>query len=348
MLLPSSCLRFGPTPNHTVTVGTHHKDQADRAMELKRWIKQQGETLHALYGKEVEICFSPLLLEEIEECFCETDWAAMTFEPGRNRPSPAHDSSKRRRSRRKHSTPAAAAALAELVKPTAASPQLTLAEPPAEPSSPPPGAAEFPAGFSSCPGRRRRQRAAAVGKVWVGASYASMEGPPVTASSWLFSPARVQSGPEIPQEELMRLQVRNFAEYLRVFPEELNFVHLILEAEFLERRWLDTPLPLFARGLFAPLLKAAAGCSGSSEPQLATARSSGPSGLQPVAARYCGSSGPQPAVAGSSGSCEPHHVPEEPEGGLPPLPGPEHLLAFLWGVLMELKPDTHHDTPQPV
>ncbi|KAK5623621.1 hypothetical protein CRENBAI_010471 [Crenichthys baileyi] len=29
-------------------------------------------------------------------------------------------------------------------------------------------------------------------------------------------------------------------------------------------------------------------------------------------------------------------------------PGPEHLLSFLWGVLMELKPDTHHDTPQPV
>ncbi|KAK5601454.1 hypothetical protein CRENBAI_026205 [Crenichthys baileyi] len=38
---------------------------------------------------------------------------------------------------------------------------------------------------------------------------------------------------------------------------------------------------------------------------------------------------------------------EGPEGGLPPLPGPEHLLSFLWGVLTELKPDTHHDTPQP-
>ncbi|KAK5613442.1 hypothetical protein CRENBAI_021631 [Crenichthys baileyi] len=34
------------------------------------------------------------------------------------------------------------------------------------------------------------------------------------------------------------------------------------------------------------------------------------------------------------------------EGGLPPFPGPEHLLSFLWGVLTELKPDTHHDTPQ--
>ncbi|KAK5600715.1 hypothetical protein CRENBAI_011743, partial [Crenichthys baileyi] len=27
-------------------------------------------------------------------------------------------------------------------------------------------------------------------------------------------------------------------------------------------------------------------------------------------------------------------LPEGPEGGLPPLPGPEHLLSFLWGVLM--------------
>ncbi|KAK5621426.1 hypothetical protein CRENBAI_006810 [Crenichthys baileyi] len=44
-------------------------------------------------------------------------------------------------------------------------------------------------------------------------------------------------------------------------------------------------------------------------------------------------------------------LPEGPKGGLPPLPGPEHLLSFLWGVLTELKPDTHHDTlhdtPQP-
>ncbi|MED6288119.1 hypothetical protein CHARACLAT_023324 [Characodon lateralis] len=83
-----------------------------------------------------------------------------------------------------------------------------------------------------------------------------MEGPPVTAYSRLFSPAWVQSGPEIPQEELMRLHVRNFAEYLRVFPEELDFVHLILEAEFLERGWLNAPLPLSAGGLFTPLLEA--------------------------------------------------------------------------------------------
>ncbi|KAK5622909.1 hypothetical protein CRENBAI_022710, partial [Crenichthys baileyi] len=36
----------------------------------------------------------------------------------------------------------------------------------------------------------------------------------------------------------------------------------------------------------------------------------------------------------------PHHVPEEPMGRLPPRPGPEHLLGFLWGVFMELTPDS--------
>ncbi|MEQ2282351.1 hypothetical protein AMECASPLE_039683 [Ameca splendens] len=81
MLLPSSCLHFGPLQNPTVTEGTHHKDQADRVTELKGWIEQQDETLRALYGEEVEILPSPLLLEEMEECFCETDWAAMAFEP---------------------------------------------------------------------------------------------------------------------------------------------------------------------------------------------------------------------------------------------------------------------------
>ncbi|MED6253295.1 hypothetical protein ATANTOWER_026050, partial [Ataeniobius toweri] len=236
MLLPSSCLHFGPTQNHSVTVGTHHKDQADRATELKGWIVQQEQTLQAMYGEEVEFSHSPLLLEEMEECLSETDWAALDFGPSRNRSSTAHTSSKPPRCKR--ATPAEAAP-AELVTTTAASPQLTLTAASAEPSSPPPAAAEFPAGFSSCPGRRRRRRAPATGKVRVDASYASTEGPPATASSRLFSPAWVQSGLETPQSELMRQRVMGFAEYPRIFPEDLDFVHLILEAEFLGRGWLD-------------------------------------------------------------------------------------------------------------
>ncbi|KAK5609843.1 hypothetical protein CRENBAI_016573 [Crenichthys baileyi] len=50
-----------------------------------------------------------------------------------------------------------------------------------------------------------------------------------------------------------------------------------------------------------------------------------------------GSTEPQPVAAGPT---EPHHDTEEPEGGLPPRPGPEHLLSFLWGVLLELR--THY------
>ncbi|KAK5620679.1 hypothetical protein CRENBAI_020390 [Crenichthys baileyi] len=58
-------------------------------------------------------------------------------------------------------------------------------------------------------------------------------------------------------------------------------------------------------------------------------------GLQSAAAAAEQStSGLQPAV----------ELPEGPEGGLPSVPGPEHLLSFLWGVFTELKPDTHHDT----
>ncbi|KAK5608617.1 hypothetical protein CRENBAI_022856 [Crenichthys baileyi] len=87
MLHPSPCLHFGPHQNHTVTAGTSQTDQADRATELKKWIEQQETTLRFLYGEEVEILHSPLLLEEMEECFGETDWAAMDFVPARSRSS---------------------------------------------------------------------------------------------------------------------------------------------------------------------------------------------------------------------------------------------------------------------
>ncbi|MEQ2249328.1 hypothetical protein ILYODFUR_028094, partial [Ilyodon furcidens] len=247
---------------------------------------------------------------------------------------------------------------------------------------------------------------AATGKVRVDASYASTESPPATASSRLFSPAWVQSGPETLQSELMRQRVMGFAEYLRIFPEDVDFVHLILEAEFLGRGWLDAPAPLSSGGPFSPLLEAVSAVAGSTEAQPASSQSSEP---QPAAS---GPSEPQPASSGSSeprlipeepvdglpplprlipeepvGGLPslPRHVPEEPEdglpplprlipeepvgglpplprlipeepeGGLPPQPGPEHHLAFLWGVLMELKPDTPEpvsdtepDTPEPV
>ncbi|KAK5615099.1 hypothetical protein CRENBAI_005696 [Crenichthys baileyi] len=64
------------------------------------------------------------------------------------------------------------------------------------------------------------------------------------------------------------------------------------------------------------------------------------SGLQSAAAAAAveqPTSGLQPAA----------EFPEGPVGGLPPRPGPEHLLGFLWGVLKELRPDAQPDSPQP-
>ncbi|KAK5615406.1 hypothetical protein CRENBAI_001668, partial [Crenichthys baileyi] len=58
---------------------------------------------------------------------------------------------------------------------------------------------------------------------------------------------------------------------------------------------------------------------------------------------------PTPGLQGAAAAAE------QPTPGLQgaaaaaeqPTAGPEHLLSFLCGVLTELKPDTHHDTPQP-
>ncbi|KAK5600128.1 hypothetical protein CRENBAI_008242 [Crenichthys baileyi] len=85
-------------------------------------------------------------------------------------------------------------------------------------------------------------------------------------------------------------------------------------------------------------LQGAAAAAEQPTPGLQSAAAEQPTpGLQSAAAEQP-TPGLQPAVELSEG----------PEGRLPPLPGPEHLLSFLCGVLMELKPDTHPDTPQPV
>ncbi|KAK5619953.1 hypothetical protein CRENBAI_004441 [Crenichthys baileyi] len=68
MLLPSSCLLFGPIQPQTVTEGTSlDKDQADKAKELKKWVRQQKEALRKRYREEMEILPLPMLLQEMEE-----------------------------------------------------------------------------------------------------------------------------------------------------------------------------------------------------------------------------------------------------------------------------------------
>ncbi|KAK5620999.1 hypothetical protein CRENBAI_015649 [Crenichthys baileyi] len=86
-------------------------------------------------------------------------------------------------------------------------------------------------------------------------------------------------------------------------PEDLDLVHSVLQAEFLAEGWLDAPVPVSAGGPFDPLLIAIKAAQSPKDPE-----------PQPAAT---GSTEPRPATGASS---EPRHVPEEPEGGLPPLP----------------------------
>ncbi|MED6261162.1 hypothetical protein ATANTOWER_001660 [Ataeniobius toweri] len=114
MLLPSACLHFGPLQPQTVTAGTsHYLDQADKAEKLSQWVQQQEKILRTMYGEEVEIFLSPLMMEEIEEFSDEFEWAFSGYKLGRNHSTPAPPpqaipSSRRRRPHRKRSTPAAA------------------------------------------------------------------------------------------------------------------------------------------------------------------------------------------------------------------------------------------------
>ncbi|MEQ2308796.1 hypothetical protein AMECASPLE_031920 [Ameca splendens] len=127
MILPSSCLHFGPIQNHTVTEGTSHQDRADKAKELKKWIRQQEEELRKLHGEEVEILPSPLLLQEMEETGLSLPTpVSPVLIPGRIRSclpptdSATSTSSCRRRHRRgPSSSPTATAVLPESSTPTA-------------------------------------------------------------------------------------------------------------------------------------------------------------------------------------------------------------------------------------
>ncbi|MEQ2185034.1 hypothetical protein GOODEAATRI_014087 [Goodea atripinnis] len=159
MLLPSSCLCFGPLQTQTVTLRTSQENQADKANELKKWVHQQEEDLRKRYGEVVELLPSPLLLQVMEEAGVRQPMPVFpVFIPGRIRsslpPTASVTSSRRHRHRRKpFSSPTATAAplepfmlaavSAELSMPTAALP---------EPSTSATDLGEFLAGFGSRPG----------------------------------------------------------------------------------------------------------------------------------------------------------------------------------------------------
>ncbi|MEQ2276422.1 hypothetical protein XENORESO_019549, partial [Xenotaenia resolanae] len=138
MRLPSSCLRIGPIQTQNVTLGTsQYQDQADKLKELKKWERQQKEELKKMYGEAVEIVPSPMLLQEMEEAEGRQPTPVSSVSiPGRIcsslPPTVSATSTSSHRPRHRH-------------KPSS-SPTETAA------------AAEFPAGFGSRPGRRRRRR----------------------------------------------------------------------------------------------------------------------------------------------------------------------------------------------
>ncbi|MED6236533.1 hypothetical protein ATANTOWER_010601 [Ataeniobius toweri] len=160
MLLPSSCLRFGPPQTQTVTLRTSQENQADKANELKKWVRQQEEDLRKRYGEVVELLPSPLLLQVMEEAGVRQLMPVFpVFIPGRIRSSlpptaSVTSSSRRHRHRRKpFSSPTATAASPEPFMLAAVSAKLstpTAALP--EPSKSPTDSGEFLAGFGSRPG----------------------------------------------------------------------------------------------------------------------------------------------------------------------------------------------------
>ncbi|KAK5623400.1 hypothetical protein CRENBAI_014846 [Crenichthys baileyi] len=158
--------------------------------------------------------------------------------------------------------------------------------------------------------------------------------PPMPSS---LTPARCS---EATPEELEE-RLRFFARQIKTFRKTslmYSSPGLMERIRQMERDYETAVRQFYCRPSSRPGLQGAAAAAEQSTPGLqgaaAAAEQSTP-GLQgAAAAAEQPTPGLQPAV-------------ELSEGGLPPFPGPEHLLSFLWGVLTELKPDTHHDTPQP-
>ncbi|KAK5612120.1 hypothetical protein CRENBAI_026154 [Crenichthys baileyi] len=252
MLLPSSCLRFGQPKLQNATVGTSQPDQEDRNKELQEWVRQQEEEFRRRYGDEVEIVPSPMLLLEMEEAEGRRSTpVSPDFIPGQIRSSSpptvsaTSASSRRRHHRRKPSSSPSA---------TAVSPQLSKSS--AAPAEPP--------------------TAVIIGEVRTGAFYSSMEGPSAMVSSQLFSPelvgghpapsaghqlsvrppvpAWVQTGLNNIKKDLMKSRCCEFVMHLMDHPKDLDFVHSVLQAEFLAEGLLDAPAPVSAGGPFDPLL----------------------------------------------------------------------------------------------
>ncbi|KAK5616006.1 hypothetical protein CRENBAI_018644 [Crenichthys baileyi] len=272
MLLPNSCLHFGPIQTHNVTVGTsQYQDQADKCKELKKWVRQQEEELRKIYREEKRwryylrpCCFRKWRkLEDANRCRN----LQSSYRVG---PAPVCP----RQSQPPPSSHAAAAVIVGSLPPHP-KPQLQ-----SRPS--------FPLGSASA-------QDGVAGGFWTDASYSSKEGPSAMVSSQLFSPELVgghsassaghqssvrppvstwvQAGLDVMRAECMKARCCSFVLHLMDYPEDLNLVHSVLQ-EFLTEGWLDAPAPVSAGGPFNPLFIAikAAQSPKDSGPQPATAK----------------------------------------------------------------------------
>ncbi|KAK5605436.1 hypothetical protein CRENBAI_013476, partial [Crenichthys baileyi] len=366
MRLPSSYLHFGPTTNTNVTVGTsQYQDQADKCKERKKWVTQQEEELRMIYGEEVEILPSPLLIQEMEGARGRQPTpVSPVFIPGRIHSSlpptvsTTSISSRRRSHRCKPSSSPTASELSTLTATSSGPFTPAAASVESSTSAATPELTEFPAGFGSRPGWRRSRRAVVFGEVRTDASYPSTEGPSVMVSWQLLSPELVggHPAPSAGHQSPVRPPVST---------------------------WVQASLDVMRAECMKPLK------------QLRGPRILGQSQSQPSFRTH------SPQSSFMSPSMQPSHMSLSPEfvsflrgprtdrlspefvsflrgprtdrlspefvsflrgprsdrlrpeflsflrGRLPPRPGPEHLIGFLWGVLMELLPDSRPDTPQP-
>ncbi|KAK5599818.1 hypothetical protein CRENBAI_015067 [Crenichthys baileyi] len=150
------------------------------------------------------------------------------------------------------------------------------------------------------------------------------------------SPAPARCSEAAPDE--LEQQLRFFARQIKTFRKTSL---LYSSPELMERiRQMEED---YGTAPTSGFQSAAAAASEQPTPGLQGAASEQPtSGLQSAAA--AAAAAVEQPTSGLQSTAE---FPEGPMGGLPPRPGPEHLLGFLLGVLMELRPDAQPDSPQP-
>ncbi|KAK5599436.1 hypothetical protein CRENBAI_021342 [Crenichthys baileyi] len=316
MPVKPACFRFVPASyenlNRMIPPTTDPADK-QKADTLHRWVRRQKEEAMRNLPKDLEVLPSPLLLEQMER---EAVQRRSPPAPLAAHYGPAVKSSpSSRRKKRRRGTPSCVSAgeeslTAAAVMPGVGTPLLA-------------GGRAATSGPASFPATAQSPRLAA---------------PPPMSSS--LTPARCSEATPEELEERLRIgqMERDYETAVRQFHcRPPSMPGLQGAAAAAEQSMPGLQGAAAAAEQSTPGLQGAAAAAEQSTPGLqgaaAAAEQSTPGLQEAAAAAEQPTPGLQPAV-------------ELSEGGLPPFPGPEHLLSFLSGVLTELQPDTHHDTPQ--